>query len=265
MLTHNSRASKGAMLTRTDKRTIADDITANLAVLTARSLEQNTRIELLSEAVSRLLMTGASESDAITAARLDRAELVLVDMKSELDRIRDLIEEDALFAPVPVEEGYSDFQPTTPPICREAEPLSVQEITDLVDISRTDSCATDSVELVATNDIPVGVSGATLSVVPEVAEHIVEEGEPADLVGAYTIEEEDETDEQRERELDAAMAESVSAVAARLDSLHVKQPGELKKRVHAIEASFRQRQAEKRRLKALELSKSAQTPKVLPN
>jgi hypothetical protein len=279
MLTHNTRPTKGSAtsFSLAARRTIADDIVANLATLKESNdsamvllqkhedriakLEHSTSMapSLVPESLERSssytqALTSAStllvpmcdrsrESDKSdsTELRISRAEVLIVDMKTELDRISKLIEDDELFA---MTQGDDAFHQHTEE--------SQKEGSDMVSISLDTVGTSDLVELGTASDIPSELPVVCAPVLPSIEEHVVESGAPADLVGAYTIEEDeddgaDATDAQREFELDQAMAENVSAISARLDSLHVKQPGELKKKVQEIEASFRLRQLERRR------------------
>jgi hypothetical protein len=256
MLTHNTRPTKGSAtsFSLAARRTIADDIVANLATLKESNdsamvllqkhedriakLERSTSIPSLETSASTLLVPNQQYHDE----RISRAEVLIVDMKTELDRISKLIEDDELFA---MTQGDDAFQQPTEE--------SQKEGSDMVSVSLDTVGTSDLVELGTASTVP---DELPVVVVVEFAraveEHVVESGAPSDLVGAYTIEEDeddgaDATDAQREFELDQAMAENVSAISARLDSLHVKQPGELKKKVQEIEASFRLRQLERRR------------------
>jgi len=237
MLTHNHKTPKGIM-PRVERKTLVMDMTAQIGGLSDRVAE-------LERVVAELLEERTASS--CVAERMDRAENVMVSMKEQLEHISHMIEEDELFAPAEVEEGYADFQAPSPPEIQMDEAPAV------------DSSAHPNTSHAGSVGVPSEIS-ATLSDIEHAmtTETLVDSGEPADKVGMYVIKEDstdDEMDEQAQREMDEALAESSNAIAARLNSVHVKQPAELKKKIMQIEQDYKRRRSERKR-------QASQSPRV---
>ena len=238
MLTHNHKTPKGIM-PRGERKTLVVGMTTQLGSLSDRVAE-------LERVVAELLEERTASS--CVAERMDRAENVMVSMKEQLEHISHMIEEDELFVTdAPVEEGYADFQ--APP------PSEIQ----MDEAPAVDSSAHPDPSHAGSVGVPSEVS-ATLSDIEHAmtTETLVDSGEPADKVGMYVIKEDstdDEMDEQAQREMDEALAESSNAIAARLNSVHVKQPAELKKKIMQIEQDYKRRRSERKR-------QASQSPRV---